>query len=290
MQSFPRGAFLPDVARGLHAGARSEPSGHQPQADATLLVRARSGPLRAPSLSHRGTRRTRRDYTKDALVYGNEWSKSHIWDDDWFGATTPRSTDHRLTGRFAGTPVPTNMSRPVHNSYGRITSTINNDPTKYTSRANEFCGLPVDMPLPGCKEMIGCLDTKNLVDLHACAESELHGDLHAVFGGVWDCPYSIKEVVDRFPWLDKLLGNIGCKAKSLYTTMWNERLLLCPDTCSDDTPFSECSCACPLVRKGNLTFDQKYNLITGGNNAEPGNDLILKVKRTRGRGRGPRRP
>jgi hypothetical protein len=209
-------------------------------------------------------------------VYGNEWDQSHVWDDDWFGSAKPKTTDHRLEGRFAGTPVPTNMSRPVHNSYGRITSTVNNDPTKYTTRANEFCGLPVDMPLPGCKEMIGCLDTDNLVDFHSCAESYLHGDLHAIFGGVWDCPYSIKPVIEAMPHLDKLLGNIGCKAKSLYTTLWNERIMVCPDTCSDDTPFSECSCVCPLLRDGDLTFDKKYDLITGGNNAEPGNDLLLK--------------
>ena len=51
------------------------------------------------------------------------------------------------------------------------------------------------------------------------------------------------------PVVGQTAGNVGCKAKSLYTTMWNERLLLCPDTCSDDTPFSECSCACPLCAK-----------------------------------------
>ena len=74
---------------------------------------------------------------------------------------------------FDHVPVPTNFSRPVHNSWGRVTSTINNDPTAYVTRAHQFCGFPINMPLPGCSEMIGCLQKTNLVDLHECMEDQV---------------------------------------------------------------------------------------------------------------------
>ena len=168
------------------------------------------------------------DYTKDEKLYGSDWGyESPLFQPDWFGnIQSNESVDYIIAdGWFAHTPVPTNRSRPVHNSYGRITTSINNDPSQYVTRAHEFCGIPVDMPLPGCKEMTGCLTTDNLVDLHYCLEDELHGDLHAILGGAWDCGVSIERItaISNETLYQQQLGRIGCKARArcVFTCLSN---------------------------------------------------------------------
>ena len=78
--------------------------------------------------------------------------------------------------------------------------------------------MPVNMPLPGCKEMVGCLTTNNLVDLHYCLEDELHGDLHAILGGAWDCGVPITRVtpISKNSLFQEQLGRMGCKAKPIW--------------------------------------------------------------------------
>ena len=205
------------------------------------------------------------DYTLDAALLGADWDTAAVFSNDWFGSTRPGGPDHLVTSTFfQDIPVPTNFSKPVRNSYGRVTSTINNDPSHFATRAHTFCGLPITMPLPGCPEMIGCLKAKTLPDLHDCMENELHGDLHAILGGSWDCAYEIAEVVGLAanrtdPLLDReltinynseyqqLLGEIGCKAKPIWNKMWNKKFMKCPLYCSEDTAFANCSCSCPSL-------------------------------------------
>ena len=205
------------------------------------------------------------DYTLDAALLGTDWDSAAVFSNDWFGSAHPGGPDNTVASTFfQEVPVPTNFSRPVRNSYGRVTSTINNDPSHFVTRAHTFCGLPITMPLPGCPEMIGCLKAENLPDLHKCMEDELHGDLHAILGGSWDCAYEIAEVVslsanhsDLMLTQDlantyvseyqKLLGEIGCKAKPIWNKMWNKKFMKCPLYCSEDTAFSNCSCSCPSL-------------------------------------------
>ena len=167
---------------------------------------------RARNRDERASRRRR---------YGNDWgASSPIFRSDWFGRVESNESEGYVIneGWFAYTPVPTNRSRPVHNSYGRITTSINNDPSQYVTRSHQFCGMPVNMPLPGCKEMVGCLTTNNLVDLHYCLEDELHGDLHAILGGAWDCGVPITRVtpISKNSLFQEQLGRMGCKAKPIW--------------------------------------------------------------------------
>ena len=205
------------------------------------------------------------DYTLDAASLGSEWDTATVFSNDWFGSAHPGSPDHAVTSTFfRDIPVLTNLSKPVHNSYGRVTSTINNDPSHFVTRAHTFCGLPITMPLPGCAEMLGCLKATNLPDLHECMENELHGDLHAILGGSWDCAYELADVVsltanhtnllltqDFASIYDseyqQLLGEIGCKAKPIWNKMWNKKFMKCPLYCSEDTTFANCSCSCPSL-------------------------------------------
>ena len=50
------------------------------------------------------------------------------------------------------------------------------------TRERSFCGLDIDEELPGCDIFMSCLETDNLVDLHAVAENQLHGNLPAEIG------------------------------------------------------------------------------------------------------------
>ena len=49
-----------------------------------------------------------------------------------------------------------------------------------------------DYEIPGCQELAQCLQQTNLVDLHQCAEDVLHGNIHTVIGGFWDCKYLVE--------------------------------------------------------------------------------------------------
>jgi len=205
------------------------------------------------------------DYTLDAALLGSGWDTATVFSNDWFGSAHPSSPDHAVASTFfRDVPVPTNLSKPVHNSYGRVTSTVNNDPSHFVTRAHTFCGLPITMPLPGCAEMLGCLKATNLPDLHTCMEDELHGDLHAILGGSWDCAFELAEVVsltanhtDSLLTQDlaskynseyqQILGEIGCKAKPIWNKMWNKKFMKCPMYCSEDTAFANCSCSCPSL-------------------------------------------
>ena len=109
-----------------------------------------------------------------------------MFDDAWFGPANPTNGEHVLEGRFAGTRVPRgNFS--VLNAYGIVTKEINENPALYATRARQFCGLSISLPLPGCDIFLECLETNSLVDLHTCAEDRLHSNLHNAIGGFWDC-------------------------------------------------------------------------------------------------------
>merc|ERR1719198_2220278 len=71
----------------------------------------------------------------------------------------------------------------------------------------------------------------------------LHGQLHVMFGGYWGYNVTKYEGIANL-WAG---SNVLLCAKFL----WRQGFVRCPETCSDDTPASECKCSCPAeIRNG----------------------------------------
>lgn len=205
------------------------------------------------------------DYTIDNAAYGAHWEDSPLFDSEWFGPASPSNDEHSLEGRFAGTRVPIgNFS--VLNAYGTVTKEINENPSLYATRARQFCGLAISLPLPGCDVLSTCLETNSLVDLHSCAEDQLHSNLHNAIGGFWSCGAALGDVAKANPsWHDYLL-ELGLRS----TQVWeHNRLLKFPATASctpgaKGTPYKACKGSCPSldsVSDDDLDADTLYGLL-----------------------------
>lgn len=190
------------------------------------------------------------DFTVDSLELGNDWDQSQLFSDLWYGNATPSNFERSVDGRFSATPMTTSFDFSVHNPYGRVTDTRNCDPSPYVTRAHEFCGIDIDYPIPGCQELAQCLQTQNLVDLHDCSENVLHGNIHTVIGGFWDCKYSMKDYAKKYPQREELLLNVGVRSVNIWQKMnagakGIPGVMKCPSYCDEETPYDECRCSCP---------------------------------------------
>lgn len=190
------------------------------------------------------------DFTVDSLELGNNWYESIIFTDEYFGTATPSNPERAIDGRFSNTPVTTSYDFVVHNAFGRVTDMRNQDPSPYATRSHEFCGINIDYPIPGCSELAECLQKDNLVDLHDCSENILHGNIHTVIGGVWDCPYSMTEMQLKHPERKELLLNLGVRSVNIWQKMnsgsfGRPGVMRCPTYCDSETTFDECRCTCP---------------------------------------------
>lgn len=222
------------------------------------------------------------DYTLDDHLYQNDWrSSSPILTADWFGqyanSTThvsthkefkPSTATHAVdNGHFAYIPVPDLNSagnHPERNSYGYITDAINNNPSPFVTRVDSICGLPSASKLPGCKELKGALSKNDLSGFTAQIEYIFHGILHMQIGGVDQCATSFLHAIDEHPHWPPYLEAIGLTLNTLWRSMMNLDLLICPTSCGKDVPFEECACSCPKYDYWveNMTFYDAYPILS----------------------------
>ena len=97
------------------------------------------------------------DYTTDALMYATDWTKSPIFDDDWFGMASPESDDHMIThGRWAYLEIEKLQTdvdgfSQIHNPYNLLRAPWNTNPTPYVTRYRFVDGLmDGGWALPNC--------------------------------------------------------------------------------------------------------------------------------------------
>lgn len=203
------------------------------------------------------------DSVRDSSELHTNWGTSTLFSNDYFGPRDSGEESHEISGRwFSSLPIPSNFSAPNHNSYGRVTAPVNNDPSEFVTRSSSVCGLPSQVPLPGCTEMLGCINTSSLTSLESCMENEMHSYLHMALGGAWECPYSFKDFTAEHPKFSKSLGFVGL---NIMNALWNNMLsagyLKCPLSCQKNVAYSDCSCSCPSIDNTNLTDDEVYNIL-----------------------------
>ena len=203
------------------------------------------------------------DYTIDALRYGHHWEDSIIWDPTWFGSLSTSNEQHQLEGRFRNvTYPPRDFNFSEHNAYGIVTKRTNLDPSMLITRSHQFCDLPIDLELPGCSILMECLETTDLTSLHHCAEDQLHGNIHNVIGGFFDCPVSLGRMGKAYSEYRDLLMNMGEVASNMWSA---DEHISWPDYCSTDTPFEQCRARCLNVTEESLmelSEDELYDLMS----------------------------
>jgi len=126
-----------------------------------------------------------------------------------------------------GTKVPTHKPDPpfdmaLYNSFGSIGQVCDNSPSDVIQRSSNFCGIETTMRLASAKTMVNCfMNSSKLRDWDLCLEINVHGELHSLHGGAYDCPADLKALSDenpeRFPL--KVMDFIGV---GLFNTWYKE--------------------------------------------------------------------
>ncbi|CAM9189470.1 unnamed protein product [Choristocarpus tenellus] len=195
------------------------------------------------------------EYTLDKVLYGSNWQvTSPIFSNAYFGAYPQEEEGvHTITtGRWAYLPIPKNFSMPERNAYGRLTDSVNPDPSGFVGRSKSMCGLETKAALPGCKELWGVIQSSSLDQLHGRVEFGYHGMLHSAVGGYWDCPYSMKEMAKEHPKFPPILEAIAIQANTLWRTAAIRGLTVCPhrgEECQAWDRLQDCSCTNPDLDK-----------------------------------------
>ena len=206
------------------------------------------------------------DYTIDAYFYntttvngggcgigcwGDDWTSSKIFNDDWFGPVANATTHYVLSsGRWNHMPVLTNAwdYSEIVSPYGYLRSPWNCNPNPFLSRSREVFGKKDVAAYPDCSEFYTAFNSSDIGTLFSYFNGNLHGPMHIITGGIWgDDP---KKEKDLNLWLEDehhvtsykdLLPNILLMAKFL----WRQGYLTCPEFCSLDAGAENCACSCP---------------------------------------------
>mmetsp|Transcript_6703 Transcript_6703/g.10650 ORF Transcript_6703/g.10650 Transcript_6703/m.10650 type:complete len:630 (+) Transcript_6703:91-1980(+) len=142
------------------------------------------------------------DYVKDSEHYGlGMTQRSEVFTDSHFGAyKTERG--RLLTGRWSGQEVTKiaaskNEGWVRHNVFGTATDYYNNAPNLLMERANRVCGLGYRyVATPNCLETRIAMEAPRFVEFADLVENGLHGKLHVMLGGAWDCAVSEGSLMD----------------------------------------------------------------------------------------------
>ena len=216
-------------------------------------------------------------------VFTDEWfgsvdTDNHIADSRWAHTLMPRQMD---------------VASGVRNSYGYIRSYWNNNPDPEVSRRLfDACGVEaVHKKIPACRNHYDLLNARTLGDFLMLAPADGHGPMHVQIGGMWGgCTEGYRAFYTK--WAHVLEANVtnkevaamgyktwkwGMRAPRktmvetaimgeyfhIYRSLWRSHmcaqdgtpgLLVCPDTCSEDTPFDDCSCEVPGLYTGETTW------------------------------------
>jgi len=145
------------------------------------------------------------------------------------------------TGRFAYTPVMADARgfSELTNPYGLLRSPWNTNPVPYLLRNNEtFFSFADEMTaFPSCSQFSGYLG-ESFASVSQALDGLLHGPVHIMIGGHWGAKHD---------W-SGLASGMSTDSDSmllLSKVVWREGFARVPESCSADTPASECVPHCP---------------------------------------------
>jgi hypothetical protein len=215
------------------------------------------------------------DFLLDTKL-GKNWASSKIYDEDWFGpVATLESNNFRVTGRFSDV---TNVYDPAsiayphahHDGFGFLGGSHNTDFDMHLQRSNNYCGFRSIQGQSTCGHVATCFETfennSDLYDWDICLEEKVHGNLHTMHAGQWDCSVDWQAwFSDNKDWMDPLFFSIlGLNAERGTSSFLTKGYVTCPassscqvgDTCACTSALSDVTTASDV---DNLSFDEVFD-------------------------------
>ena len=190
------------------------------------------------------------EYSSDAYLY-DTWNESKIFDEDWFGESTPTNSDHIIQdgGTWNELEVPsgsdyltwdtssTGTLNPRVSAYGALRSPWNNIDDNYVRRTDLTYGGST-FTMPGCTEMTSCYNSDSFSSISDCMNGFTHGPVHILIGGAYNDYVDFSD----YSWVEK-------PGLLLYfKILWRMGFTRCPSVnyCTDNNiAESECVCSIP---------------------------------------------
>jgi len=201
------------------------------------------------------------DYTKEShTMWSNSskkkdvslWFSSDTFDEKWFGSSDTE-TNRISSGRFKDLRIQSDARNfsIYTNAYGLLRSKWNTNKDLFVSRSSSTYGFTTEN-YPTCANM----------------HRALQGSTWESFGSSFSTPHKkLKNMIAGasgadFRWLEKETltfkdaQNLISAALPMATYYWRSGFMICPDTCSMDTPQEDCQCMCPeytaVAKDGNM--------------------------------------
>jgi hypothetical protein len=214
------------------------------------------------------------DFLNDAKL-GGDWVKSDVYKEDWFGTVeNGRADDFRITGRFRDVKVvydPDSSAFPgaFHNAYGFLTTGMGH--SSYIQRTDSVCGFKHKQGFASCALVERCLDDYldgtfgGLFEFDDCLENNVHGTLHGMHGGMWNCPIDFQDFFeDHSDFIETGLMSFVAMEAVICTDLLKDILYECPSDCSvstDDDCFCSTIVADSWEEIGHWSHDKTYKYI-----------------------------
>ncbi|CAN0323954.1 unnamed protein product [Pylaiella littoralis] len=149
------------------------------------------------------------DMMIEAATMEDEWYNSVIFDKDWFGSAlgSPENSFMVTEGRFGNISSIYDPTRSIakgairanHNPYGYVTSVRNYQDLPRLTRTSSYCGLTSHATFATADTFSACYEESTLYNWEDCMETKVHGDLHGLLGGGFNCNTDMNTFSEQHP-------------------------------------------------------------------------------------------
>eukprot|EP00903_Cladosiphon_okamuranus_P019564 g17994.t1 len=213
------------------------------------------------------------DYMIEAETLGTEWMDSPIFDADMFGrAMGSAENGYQLTeGRFANIATILDAENNLpglhcqHNAYGYLGPTFSYQNLPVLTRASSYCNLRAHAVFATSDVLFGCFtEYDTWSDWEFCMERRVHGDIHAVLGGAFDCNVDMRLFHEEHPEFSP--GLLSFVLEYLTGKYWpGNSFLPQSNVCDTECEIGQsepCGCTCSIDAM-TLSEDEVYSLTSG---------------------------
>lgn len=212
------------------------------------------------------------DFMIDAEKFGQDWHNSPIFGDDMFGSAINSAKDNFQisSGRFRNISTIYDPDHNLidsridanHNPYGYIDSTHNYQDLPTLTRTSSYCGLKSKASFATSDVFVMCFEQcNNLTDWELCMERKVHGDMHGLLGGAFNCNIDFgafqKEYSEKYS--VELLTFV---LEFLTTNFWPDNGFM-PDynSCEMDCERGNADCGCTCnIDAMSISADEVYEI------------------------------
>lgn len=203
------------------------------------------------------------DYTIDVEEIGADgsfwaWRNVSVFSNDWFGEVDSKTGSISEGSYFDNFAIQANEWTTATNSYGLIRSPWNNHNSDRFVRffgggsalgEKASVGVTYD-EMSSCSILDAALNQSTSLGIfNGEAAGQAHGPVHMFTGGQSGTPNYIDRLLDigldaSSPHYEQDWGNGVTFNFASIKSLWRYNMWTCPESCSMDTPMSDCKCTC----------------------------------------------